>query len=226
MKKDWLPLAVLVIILIALTCYWYQFPFIVNKRLNLIEAPNATNPATPFDYTRNGTFGDSYGALNALFAVFTIAGLLYTIYLQQTQLNIQRKELRIQRQELKLQREEMAATRNEFVISRATNIVYSQIESIDKEAAKLYVRINGNLYEGTTGFSQLFDFFDLDDSLIDLHQNVRIINVVISNISSIADFCRSVEKSVQVVKGLIVNNNLNLQEIKELLNIFYLKWDK
>ena len=54
-----------------------------------------------------GVFGDSFGALNALFAGLAFAGVIYAILLQQ-------KELKLQREELELQREELEDTRAEI----------------------------------------------------------------------------------------------------------------
>lgn len=58
-------------------------------------------------YTARGTFGDQFGAVNALFSALAFAGLIYTIILQM-------KELRYQREELVDNRKEMARQTNEF----------------------------------------------------------------------------------------------------------------
>lgn len=54
-----------------------------------------------------GTFGDKFGAVNALFSGLAFAGLIYTIILQ-------RKELSLQREELQLTRKEMEDQTAEF----------------------------------------------------------------------------------------------------------------
>ncbi len=54
-----------------------------------------------------GTFGDMFGAVNALFSGFAFACLIYAVFMQ-------REELSLQREELKLAREEAAATRDEI----------------------------------------------------------------------------------------------------------------
>src|SRR5262245_6616537 len=51
-----------------------------------------------------GAFGDSFGAVSALFSGFAFAALVFTIMLQ-------REELRLQREELKHQQTEMVETR-------------------------------------------------------------------------------------------------------------------
>ncbi|MCR4348057.1 MAG: putative phage abortive infection protein [Sulfuricaulis sp.] len=58
-----------------------------------------------------GTFGDMFGAVNALFAGLAFAGIIYTIFLQRTELELQRRELTETRKELegqKLQLERQA----------------------------------------------------------------------------------------------------------------------
>ena len=67
----------------------------------------------PGENTR-GTFGDQFGAVNALFSGFAFAGLIYTIILQRQDLKLQRRDLFYQRQELKLNRKELELTRKEM----------------------------------------------------------------------------------------------------------------
>lgn len=50
-----------------------------------------------------GTFGDSFGAVNALFSGLALAGLVYAILLQQQELTDTREELKGQREALDLQ---------------------------------------------------------------------------------------------------------------------------
>lgn len=48
-----------------------------------------------------GTFGDMFGAVNALFSGLAFATLIYTVFLQRRELQLQRKELEYTRQELR-----------------------------------------------------------------------------------------------------------------------------
>ena len=48
-----------------------------------------------------GTFGDLFGAVNALFSGLAFAGLIYTIVLQKRDLELQRNEIAMNRAELK-----------------------------------------------------------------------------------------------------------------------------
>jgi len=47
-----------------------------------------------------GQFGDSFGAINALFSGLALAGIILAIFLQKQELELQRKELELTRQEL------------------------------------------------------------------------------------------------------------------------------
>ena len=67
-----------------------------------------------FDKEQRGTFGDQFGAVNALFSGLAFAGLIYTIILQRHDLKLQRRDLRLQREELALTRKEMEEQTAEF----------------------------------------------------------------------------------------------------------------
>jgi hypothetical protein len=53
------------------------------------------------DIEKRALFGDSNGAINTLFSAFAFGGIIYTIFLQRTELELQREELRDTRKELK-----------------------------------------------------------------------------------------------------------------------------
>lgn len=66
------------------------------------------------DKDQRGTFGDQFGAVNALFSGLAFAGLIYTIILQRHDLKLQRRDLHYQRRELELTRKEMEEQTAEF----------------------------------------------------------------------------------------------------------------
>ena len=82
-----------------------QFPLIITAVVAIWLAGAALIHFGPVPGTleQRGLFGDSFGAINALFAGFAFAGVIYAILLQ-------REELRLQREELKLTRSELART--------------------------------------------------------------------------------------------------------------------
>lgn len=54
-----------------------------------------------YDWAIRGQFGDSFGAINALFSGLAFAGVIFTILLQRNELALQRQELEDTRAELK-----------------------------------------------------------------------------------------------------------------------------
>ena len=56
-----------------------------------------------------GQFGDTFGAVNALFAGFAFAGIIFAIILQKKELELQRQELKETRDEIRGQKEQLQA---------------------------------------------------------------------------------------------------------------------
>ena len=65
-----------------------------------------TWPLSDLSISKSGTFGDSFGLLNALFSGLAFAGLIVAILLQREELSLQRQELKETRAELKGQKEQ------------------------------------------------------------------------------------------------------------------------
>ena len=89
-------------------------------------------------WQERGTFGDMFGALNALFAGLAFAGLIAAILLQ--------------REELELQRLELAETRKE--LSRAADAQAKSQEALDRQAK------NAELAARLQSLSTLVAFYD------------------------------------------------------------------
>lgn len=85
-------------------------------------------------------FGDTFGAVNALFSSLALAGVVITIWMQQTELSHQKQELR--------------DTRQEFQIQRATNIIFKQLELLDRKFEKIQQK------ESLQGYHSLFKGLD------------------------------------------------------------------
>lgn len=67
-----------------------------------------------FFYEAHGTFGDQFGAVNALFSGLAFVGLIFTINQQKTSIDLQREDLRNQLEELRNNREELELSRREM----------------------------------------------------------------------------------------------------------------
>ena len=106
----------------------------------------------PFDKEQRGTFGDQFGAVNALFSGLAFAGLIYTIILQRHDLKLQRRDLLYQRRELELTRKEMEDQTAEFEkqnetlkIQRFENTFFnmlSQFQEVVNSLSVRYVKFN------------------------------------------------------------------------------------
>ena len=87
-KVTWLPLGILLVVVLSL---WGISGYL------LYPDPD------------RGTFGDMFGAINALFSGLAFATLIYTIHLQRYELGLQRVELIRTREELSGQKFQLAA---------------------------------------------------------------------------------------------------------------------
>lgn len=105
-----------------------------------------------------GTFGDMFGAVNALFSGLAFAGIIWTIFLQRNELKLQREENSLSRDEaieqnktLKLQRFEntffnMLNLQNEIV----KNLKFQQLEGrqvVDEAQKRLFAYLNWENYQ-------------------------------------------------------------------------------
>lgn len=77
--------------------------------------------------TDRGTFGDMFGAVNALFSGLAFAGLIVTLIMQHEELGLQREELAQTNKELAAQREEFAAQTKTMKIQRFENTLFNML---------------------------------------------------------------------------------------------------
>lgn len=91
--------------------------------------------------TNPGAFGDSSGAINALFSALAFAGVIFAIILQKKELQLQREELKQTREELEGQKHEFEQQNETLTKQRFENIFFSML-SLQQEI------INGIYYTG------------------------------------------------------------------------------
>ena len=98
------------------------------------------------DWPTRAQFGDSFGAVNALFSGLAFAGLIYTIFLQRKELQLQREELQLTRSELTRSAEaqeksERALAKQAFAAQAAAEIaaINNLLSYVDGEARRLSV---------------------------------------------------------------------------------------
>lgn len=107
-----------------------------------------------------GTFGDMFGAVNALFSGLAFAGLIYTITVQRQELSLQREAIKMQTEELKLQREETARSadqledqKNLLNLQTAMGVVNDLIQTKNRRAEEIQYYLNGDYHTGYFGIS-------------------------------------------------------------------------
>jgi hypothetical protein len=92
---NWLvSTGILVILIVLVVGLWMWLPWYLTQELK--------------EVSQKALFGDVYGSVSALFTGLAFAGLIFTIILQQRQINLQREEFFRQLAEMKMSREEIA----------------------------------------------------------------------------------------------------------------------
>ncbi len=102
-----------------------------------------------------GAFGDMFGGVNALFSGLAFTGLIYTIYLQMTELREQREELKLTREELAGQKEIMAKQSEQITIQNFESAFFQLLKIHNEVISEISV---GDAYysmEGRDAFEEL-----------------------------------------------------------------------
>lgn len=227
--KSFLGFLAIFFVILTLTL---GFPYFINW----LVIKSCTYDISKIDWSKSGTFGDTYGALNAFFSGLALFGLIYTIYLQITQLNIQRQELK--------------ASKDESVMNRATDILYNQLEKINQEVQSVDFEMDDESGSGLKAFDILFKLFknhneqkkefldkkrnlptDKDSDGFPKDQELKIFlgtttlsaAIIISDHSkTIKRYISSISSSIYVLKEIITRKDLNADQVKELRNLFFL----
>lgn len=120
--------------------------------------------------TNQGTFGDMFGAVNALFSGLAFAGLIATLLYQKNELKLQREELKLTREELQGQRKEFEEQNKTLKRQRFENTFFNMLSLQQEIVANLSYDdvekiMSGNplkpevkhiLYNGRTIFHELY----------------------------------------------------------------------
>lgn len=117
MKKRYIMLMFFIVVAMWATS-WYLIPKWYNRAA--LEA---------------GTFGDMFGAVNALFSGLAFAGLIYTISVQREELKEQRKAIGMQTNELELQRQAIEMQTKE--LSLQTKAIEMQITELENQKLEM-----------------------------------------------------------------------------------------
>lgn len=122
-KKSKNDYTILVILIIAV---------LVIYALSWLFVDCAYNEATD-----RGTFGDKFGAVNALFSGLAFAGLIFTIILQRKELSLQREELQLTRQEMSDQTYEFEKQNSTLQLQRFENTFFQLLNQFEQITSNL-----------------------------------------------------------------------------------------
>lgn len=103
--------------------------------------PATTSSSSP--WTERGTFGDMFGAVNALFSGLAFAGVIIAIFLQRKELEFQREELELTRGEFEKQTEEFEKQNDNLNIQRFENTFFNMLDLLN-EIVRNITSIDGN----------------------------------------------------------------------------------
>jgi hypothetical protein len=107
-----------------------------------------------------GTFGDMFGAINALFSGLAFSGVVFAILLQRKELELQRKELELTRNELSGQKNEMEL-QNKTLLKQSFENTFFQLLRLQQEIVNsIDLRKSGNPSQVTTGRDCMHVFFN------------------------------------------------------------------
>lgn len=124
-------------------------------------------------FARFGQFGDSFGAVNALFSGLAFIGVIYAVLLQKEELRLQREELEKTRDEFKQQNETLSQQRFENTLFNLINMHQRIVDSISsqtgvginegKNAIRIFWKTVRDHYnaEKNTGAPVPEEYFDL-----------------------------------------------------------------
>lgn len=165
-----------------------------------------------------GQFGDAYGALNSLFSGLALAGVIISIIMQ--------------RKELKLQRDEMTSSRYEFILSRYTNLVYSQLEKFEKYQDEFNVEhlISNKLYTGRNAIiylNQTLVDFKIEPKVIEFKKLIELkeemldsLKLLHNNKFELKNFFIAVSNCISTLDYMINDSDLSTKDKEGLKYIF------
>ena len=152
------------------------------------------------DPSDRGAFGDQFGAVNALFSGLALAGVIYTLIQQQ---------------------EEMSAQRREFMNSRAINLIYRQLDLINKELEQAVCLFSSNLGEDHKGIEAINQWNRMiDQGAIDQG------NFLVENKDDIEKLLRVMVNSTKLLLKLKSIENMSDEDSLFIFEFFKYNLDK
>ena len=113
----------------------------------------------PKSHEQRAAFGETFGAVNALFAGLAFAGLIWAILLQRDELELQRQELRDTRAELEGQKEQLRL-QNETMARQTFENTFFQLLGLHHDiVGAMHVYRPTRWIDGREAFQALYMFY-------------------------------------------------------------------
>jgi uncharacterized membrane protein len=171
------------------------------------------------DWQERGTFGDAFGALNAVFSGITVAGLIVAILMQ--------------RREIADQNEQMQEDKKQLTIDRVTNIIYKQLERYESaikefritDEEKNFIAYEAVFFLDSKKKSITFPFGDNTSEDVKLQKrqsaNCEAMKLYSTNHLNITQFALAAYNTTQVVEETLLKSNIDYIEMNALKKIFF-----
>lgn len=124
----------------------------LNKLLFLIALTWLLSGIALYFVPEHGTFGDMFGAVNALFSGLAFGSLIYTIFLQRHELRLQREELGLTRKELKGQKLQLSAQNEVMKIQNFENTFFQMLKLLNDIINAIDIQSNDKVTRGRDCF--------------------------------------------------------------------------
>ena len=185
-----------------------------------------------------GTFGDMFGAVNALFSGLAFASLVYTIFLQKRELELQRQELALTRAELEGQKLQLSAQNEVLRLQNFENTFFQLLKLLNDIINSIDLgKSNGNVIRGRDCFNSFYGAFthtylhikrykEFHDELLNIRQSYA--QFYETNQTELGHYFRTLYNIIKFVRNSDIPNktfytNLVRAQLssQELLLLFY-----
>jgi hypothetical protein len=105
---------------------------------------------------KSGVFGDSFGALTALFSGLAFAGMMITVLLQRDELALQRQELQLTRGEMQNQRAQMVQQNKTLAKQTFENTFFELLKMQNEITSSIDLSTESDTWKGRDCFRKMY----------------------------------------------------------------------
>ena len=191
-----------------------------------------------YPLSERGTFGDMFGAVNALFSGLAFASLVYTIILQKRELQLQRQELVLTRIELEGQKLQLSAQNEVLKIQNFENTFFQLLRLLNDIINSIDLRgSDGNVTKGrdclTTFYKRLRNVYATEKKANKSQDELTLIQLAYTKFyeehqTELGHYFRTLYNIIKYIHNSVVPNkefyaNLVRAQLssQELLLLFY-----